>query len=76
MIELGVKLLGPGDGTFHAFGCGVSTSFAPSSASRGAALQAHALGHGEDERITFRGGDEGERDAVLPEVGSMMVVPG
>ena len=57
------ECFGPGDGAFHSFGGGGEFEFCAQQGKESAALEAHALGHGEDELVAFGGGDESEGDA-------------
>ena len=48
---------------FMPLGPGVSTISAPKASSSHAALEAHGLGHGEDELVALDRGDKGQGDA-------------
>ena len=54
---------GPGDGAFHSLGGGGEFEFGAEEGEESSALEAHALGHGENELVAFGGGDESEGNA-------------
>ena len=57
------EIFGAGDGAFHAFGAWGEDEFCAEHGEERAALEGHGFGHGEDEFVSFGGGDEGEGDA-------------
>jgi len=61
--DLLLQLFGLGDSAFHALGALGEDEAGAEDFEELAALQAHRLGHGEDELEALGGGDEGERDA-------------
>ena len=61
--DLLLQLFGLGDSAFHALGALGEDEAGAEDFEELAALQAHRLGHGEDELEALGGGDEGERVA-------------
>ena len=74
-LDFPMQLLSSAMAPFMPSAAGVSTSSLRARQKR-PAFQAHALRHRQDEFVAARGGNECQRDPVLPLVGSMMVVPG
>ena len=58
-----VQFLGPPDGPFHAFGGRGEDQLGAEQRQQRAPLQAHALGHGQDELVALGGRHERQRDA-------------
>ena len=63
--RFGEDLLGLGDGAVHAVGARGEDNFGAESKKQHAALEAHGLGHGEDELVALHRGDESQTDAGI-----------
>ena len=61
--DLVAECFGPGDGAFHAFGSGRQLQPCAEGLEQTAALQAHRVGHRQDQFVSFDRRDTGQSDA-------------
>ena len=74
--RLGDQLLGALDRALHALLARGEVEARAVGEHQPAPLEAHALGHDQDELVALDRGDHGEADAGIAQVGSMIVPPG